>query len=126
MIIWIIEIKALSKLKTETTLDAGKRAEDGLDKIKEDMKEAEKNLNKLAFGKNNALAEPSKVFGKVFLEKRFFKNYSDKKRSDEKNEKTGVQKNDLGRMKGIAGDEREDEMDRNLDQVFRRPFITSI
>ena len=72
MIIWIIEIKALSKLKTETTLDAGKRAEDGLDKIKEDMKEAEKNLNKLAFGKNNALAEPSKVFGKVFLEIRFF------------------------------------------------------
>ena len=90
------------------------------------MKEAEKNLNRLAFGKNNALAEPSKVFGKVFLEKRFFKNYSDKKRSDEKNEKTAVQKTELGRMKRIAGDEREDEMDRNLDQVFRRPFITSI
>ena len=51
-----------------------KRAEDGLDKINEDMKEAEKNLNQMEkicgiftcpCGRKNAVVEPSKVFGKL-------------------------------------------------------------
>ena len=41
----------------------------------------------------------------------------DEKRPDEKNGKTAVQKTELGKMKRIADDEREDEMDENLDQV---------
>ena len=56
----------------------------------------------------------------------FFNNYSDKKGPDEKNEKTAVQKTELGRMKRIAGDEREYKMDDNLDQVILRPFIISM
>ena len=55
-------------------LEPYKRAEDGLDKINEDMKEAEKNLNQMEkicgiftcpCGRKNAVVEPPKVFGKV-------------------------------------------------------------
>ena len=96
------------------------------------MKEAEKNLNQMEkicgiftcpCGKNNAVVEPSKVFGKIFFEKRFFNNYSDEKRPIEKNGKTAVTKTELGKIKRIADDEREDEMDENLDQVFHNDFL---
>ena len=41
----------------------------------------------------------------------------------EKNTKTAVQKTELGKMKRIADDEREDEMDKNLDQVFHKSLF---
>ena len=53
----------------------------------------------------------------------FLNNYSDEKRPIEKNDPTPVQKTELGKMKRLADDEREDEMDENLDQVFQRPFF---
>ena len=121
------------KFQIEIYSGTYKRAEDGLDKINEDMKEAEKNLNQMdkicgiftcPCGRNNAVVEPSKVFGKVLFEKYLFlNNYSDEKRPVEKNSPTAVQKTELGQMKRLADDEREDEMDENLDQVFQRPFF---